>query len=161
MLMRIFASYHGREIPSHAYKDAMIHHGASICVQNAQRMIDLIHTSTLTPSPNVIPWWYRIFYLHMAGTVLLAAMLASEIYTDSVRNSWDKLILLTQSHEHLSPFIEKMLLSFQSLATQIAGLASQDYIAPSDMLAQTYFQDIFQGLPFDIDGFFFRNDLSV
>ena len=137
----------------------MIQHGSSICVAHAQTMVRLVHESPNVGDSSALPWWYRIFYLHMAGTVLLAARLAEDLFTAEVSHSWDLVIEMLKSHEHLSPFIPQILSSFQTLAGEIPQ-KSPDYSLPLDTASQVYFQDVFQSMPFDVDSFFFGDDYT-
>lgn len=71
--------------PAKSLKDRVLRECALVCVENAQEMIQLVHREHM-PGTNigVLTWWNRVFYLHVAGTVLIAAMLQPDLYTPSV-----------------------------------------------------------------------------
>jgi hypothetical protein len=88
--------------------DRILQDCASICVDTAQKMVALIYEHHQAEvSIGVIPWWHRMLYLHVAGTILIAAMLRADLYTPMVSQSWTKLMSALRAHEHLSPFVQQ------------------------------------------------------
>jgi hypothetical protein len=104
-------------------KDQVLQNCAKLCVENSQRMIDLV-TMYYQPIDSVavavIPWWYRIFYLHSASIVLVAAKLRSGLFGPTVSETWNKAMATLQSQEHLSPYVSQCLSTFQMLSNKIA-----------------------------------------
>ncbi|KAK4042018.1 hypothetical protein C8A01DRAFT_44909 [Parachaetomium inaequale] len=113
----------------------IVQESAVLCVENAQKMIALIvdECRTTTPSPpqadgaggidiiGVIPWWYRVLYLHVAGTVLMAATLQPRLCTPAVSESWARAMAALRIHEHLSPFVSQCLATFEALSSGMAA----------------------------------------
>lgn len=93
---------------------------AAACVENAQEMIGLVvDECSATPSPSsigTIPWWYRVLYLHVACTVLMAATLQPNLATPAVFESWDRAMAALRAHEHLSQFVSQCLATFRTLS---------------------------------------------
>jgi len=114
----------------------------------------------------IIPWWYRFFYLHIAGTILIAASLRAEIFTPLVSQSWDKEMEALHAHEHLSPFVQQCVTTFQTLAGKIRD--SHPYqqkgmgeVPTTEAGSNSYFHDAFLDMGFDQDNFLFgKEDMS-
>lgn len=103
-------------------------------------------------------WWHRVFYLHVAGTILIAAMLRADLHTHTVSKSWDTAMLVLRSHAHLSPSIQQCITTFETLSSKISQaqqhLASDDPIAlasDSGGSSTVHPQDNFQQFGFDLD----------
>lgn len=111
----------------------------------------------------MVPWWHRVFYLHVAGTVLIAAMLQPDLYTSSVSQSWNTAMMVLRAHAHLSASIQQCVLTFQALSSKIleAQRPVSGKAAPPDggVSTNAYFQDIFQDLVFD-NSLFGAEDLA-
>lgn len=106
-------------------------------------MIALLHDNH-NPDQDIgiIPWWYRIFYLHVAGTIILCSMLRTDLYTTSVSQSWSKLLSILHGHEHLSPFIQQAVTNFHASSCKI--LDSQPSLGEAgEKLANAYLEDFF------------------
>jgi len=76
-------------------KGRVFHECATLCISNAQAIVDLIYENHRTLLPLnicIIPWWFRIFYLNVASTILIAASLNTDIFTPVVSQSWSKAI---------------------------------------------------------------------
>ncbi|KAJ5817945.1 hypothetical protein N7447_007953 [Penicillium robsamsonii] len=134
---------------------------ASMCIEAAQQVVLLVQ-ETLEPDEPIglLPWWYRIYYLHIAGATFLAAMFRSELFTDSVSQSWKGVLLALRIHEHLSPYVQQCLCTFETLAARITGksytsLGVSGYGSMVDESAGVCFDDIFKGVNFDFDNFIF------
>ncbi|KAJ5364248.1 uncharacterized protein N7496_009961 [Penicillium cataractarum] len=99
------------DIPS--LSDRLFKECAGICVETAQKIVSMILDS-LEPnvSMGLLPWWYRVYYLHIAGTTFLAAML-SDLFTESVSQSWHSMLTGLREHKHLS-FASQLLKRSQS-----------------------------------------------
>jgi len=126
-------------------EDRLTQSCASLCVECAQEMVSVIqryHNSQ--ESFGILPWWQRLFYLHVAGTILMAAMLRADFYTPSVSNSWAQVMEALRAHEHLGPFIGQCISSFQLLAGKIAKAHHPGADKDEGDLATSYFHDILQ-----------------
>lgn len=125
-----------------------------MCIESAQNLTSLIaDTRELSAEFGLFPWWYRIYYLHIAGTNFLAAMFAPELFTESVRQSWDKLMEALRAHEHLSAYVPHCILRFETLSSRILGARGEGGHAGRDGLecGHDFYEDIFQDISFDFD----------
>jgi len=138
-------------------EDRFLVNCASLCVENAQKMINLVLEQQKPDSITIIlSWWHRVFYLHVASTILVAAMLRADLFTPAVSLSWNRAMSTLRAHEHLSPFIHQCVANFQTLASRISDnchpVSGQD--PASEGLSNIDFQDVFQDMAFDPDSFF-------
>ncbi|KAJ5178069.1 uncharacterized protein N7500_000768 [Penicillium coprophilum] len=134
---------------------------ASMCIEAAQNVVSLVK-ETLEPDEPIglLPWWYRIYYLHIAGSNFLAAMFRSDLFTASVSQSWENVLLALHAHEHLSPYIQQCVWTFEALAAKITskpypGLDGSGCDLMVDGSASVCFDDIFKDVDFDFDNFIF------
>ncbi|OQD72177.1 hypothetical protein PENPOL_c001G07721 [Penicillium polonicum] len=139
----------------------LLRESASMCIEAAQQVASLVN-ETLEPDEPIglLPWWYRIYYLHIAGANFLAAMFRSELFTDSVSQSWNSVLLALRAHEHLSPYVQQCVWTFETLAARIMGkpylsLDGSGCDLMVDGSSGGSFDDIFQDVNFDFDNFIF------
>ncbi|KAF4237041.1 hypothetical protein CNMCM6457_001651 [Aspergillus fumigatiaffinis] len=141
--------------------DRLLRECAGMCVETAQKLTSLI-IETLEPNQpmGLLPWWYRVYYLHIAGTNFLAAMFDADLFTTSVSQSWRDVLSALRAHEHLSIYVQPCIRTFELLSTRI--LETQ-YPPPDvtggipldEATSGSLFDHIFQDLGFDCDGFLF------
>jgi hypothetical protein len=131
-----------------------------MCLEAAQKLTSLI-IETLEPNEpmGLLPWWYRIYYLHIAGTNFLAAMFEADLFTTSVSQSWKDVLSTLHAHEHLSVYVQQCIRTFELLSARI--LETQ-YPTPDgtremplEATSGSLFDNIFQDLGFDCDSFLF------
>lgn len=131
----------------------------------------------------ILPWWYRVLYLHIAGTVLMAATLQSALCSPAVSESWGRAMTALRAHEHLSPFVSQCLCTFETLSSGMgahhrnhpphrshqpyAPVAQETAEGSSGVhdntgIALPHLQDVsFQDVGFDADDFLFgMEDMS-
>ena len=139
---------------------------ARMCVEAAQKVTSLI-SETLEPDQpmGLLPWWYRIYYLHIAGTNFLAAMFASDhLFTESVSQSWHEVMSALRAHEHLSTYVSQCIRTFETLSARILGPRYSDgssgQVPPLEEGNNSgfFFDDIFPDLGFDFDNFLFGTE---
>jgi hypothetical protein len=147
--------------------DRLFRECAGLCVDSAQALASLI-IETLKPgeSLGLLPWWYRIYYLHIAGTTFLAAMFVSDLYTDSVAQSWSRVISALREHQHLSAYVPECIYTFETLAARILkpqSLSSFDNTKPpfGEDDFSFVFDDLFYDTGLDFDKFVYSNDNVV
>ena len=130
-----------------------------MCVETAQKVTSLV-VETLNPSDPIglLPWWNRIYYLHIAGTNFLAAMFSPDLFTDKVAQSWQSVLAALRAHEHLSAYVPQCVWTFETLSTKILQTKCpfpeaqlQGEGASAGWLDDTMFQEI----DFDFDNFCF------
>ncbi|KAH8689408.1 putative fungal-specific transcription factor [Talaromyces proteolyticus] len=144
--------------------DRLLREGARMCVEVAQRVASLV-IETLEPDEPIglLPWWYRIYYLHIAGINFLAAMFGSDLFTESVSQSWHGVISALRAHEHLSAYVQPCIRTFEILSTRILNTQyptpdGSSGVTIEDGVAGPLLDDIFQDMDFDFDNFLFGTD---
>ncbi|KAJ0418845.1 fungal-specific transcription factor domain-containing protein [Aspergillus carlsbadensis] len=113
-------------------RNRLLQNAATMCLEAAQQITTLV-TETLEPNayphphshPNqpsqiaLLPWWYRIYYLHIAGANFLAAMLHQELFTEAVARSWEAVLAALRAHGHLCTYAGHCARAFERLAERI------------------------------------------
>ncbi|KAL2283642.1 hypothetical protein FJTKL_09709 [Diaporthe vaccinii] len=140
---------------------------AVLCIESAQKMTELVDQEH-NPGPDLgsIMWWHRVFYLHVAGTVLLASMLqADDLFTQSVSRSWQTAMRALCAHAHLSVSVQQCVKTFETLSAKLsdaqhlvsgADRASVDPLVGCDEpFSSADFQDMFQDMGIDLDSCLF------
>ncbi|KAL2834366.1 hypothetical protein BDW59DRAFT_137767 [Aspergillus cavernicola] len=147
--------------PPSSLSHRLLRESASICIETAQQIASLV-IETLEPDEPIglLPWWYRIYYLHIAGTTFLAAMFRPELFTESVAQSWEGVLLALRAHDLLTPYVQQCIWTFNTLAARITGKALHHPIVDDSgadplMAEGVCFDDIFQDINFDFDNFLF------
>lgn len=135
--------------------------GAIKCLETAQKIVRVV-LSSMNPDVaiGILPWWYRIYYLHMAGTHFLAAMCTSDLYADSIAESWHTVLSALRSHEHLSEYVKQCVATFESLSVKIlqARCGNPNVDSLTDAPVPLAFDDIFQEMGIDFNQFLFSQD---
>jgi hypothetical protein len=141
--------------------DRLLKEYARMCVEAAQKVTSLI-METLQPNEpmGLLPWWYRIYFLHIAGVNFLAAMFTSDLFTESVSESWHTFLSALRAHEHLSTYVHQCVWTFETLSkrileTRYPSLNGSNDSVPEAVAPELSFDDIFQDLGFDFDNFLF------
>ncbi|KAL7908452.1 fungal-specific transcription factor domain-containing protein [Trichoderma velutinum] len=139
------------------YKGHMIQYGAFQCIWSAQKMITLLDKNcNVNESAYILPWWYRTFYLHMAGTIILAAMQSTNLFTEAVSDSWQQTLSVFKRHENLSLYIPQCAALFQSLSRKASHIRRPpEHTDLMEELSDTQFHDTFLEFGFHNDGFLF------
>lgn len=100
--------------------DRLLRECASMCLEAAQQVTSLIaETFNPTEPIGILPWWYRVYYLHIAGIHFLAAMFDSDLFTPTVEASWRQVLVILRAHQHLSLYIQQCVRTFETLAARI------------------------------------------
>ncbi|GAM41975.1 hypothetical protein TCE0_043f15536 [Talaromyces pinophilus] len=147
--------------------DRIIKDCAKVCVEAAQKLTKLIIEILEPYEPmGLLPWWYRIYYLHIAGTHFLAAMFSTEIFTESVSRSWDDVMSALRAHEHLSTYVPQCIQKFEALSARISQTRQLNTEVNGDFALD--FQggdllnnDIFQDLGWNFDDFLYGSGVMM
>ncbi|KAJ8104412.1 hypothetical protein POJ06DRAFT_244461 [Lipomyces tetrasporus] len=170
MLARFYSMESDRQRTSTnppSLSDRLLRECAGMCIEAAQKVTSLI-TETLEPDEPIglLPWWYRIYYLHIAGANFLAAMFTSDLFTVSVSRSWHDLLSALRAHEHLSTYVQQCVWTFETLSARILETPCPNLDggggAPlAEGTSGCCFDDIFQDMGFDFDNFLFGTENIV
>jgi hypothetical protein len=154
MLSHITLSYSPNQSifsPDQGLRERIIHDCACICIRSAQNIVSNIHEHYNANSGGIlIPWWLRLFYLHVAATVLIAARLQPDLFPQfEISKSWDQLISILHAHEHLSPFVSQSKIALQTLSFEATEIHAGDTFGllstmegQSGLTSQDLFEDI-------------------
>ena len=138
--------------------DRLLREGAIMCVETTQKVTSLI-IETFKPEESIglLPWWNRIYYLHIAGTTFLAAMFSPDLFTESVSQSWESMMAILRAHEHLSAYVQQCVCTFEALSTKILQTKYPLPDVPLQGEASSSFlgDSVFQDMDFDFDEFLF------
>ena len=121
-----------------------------IAARSISDSIGLGHEARMS-SRLMLPWWYRVYYLHIAGTTFLAAMFVPELYSESVAQSWCSVISALRSHHHLSAYVQECISTLETLSARI--LQPQGLDSLNDENFGSAFDDLFCDTGFDFDAF--------
>ncbi|CRG86535.1 putative transcriptional regulatory protein C757,04 [Talaromyces islandicus] len=139
--------------------DRLLRQWAGMCIEAAQKLISLV-IETLEPANpiGILPWWHRIFYLHMGGINFLAAMFEPDLFTESVSQSWQDVLSALRAHDHLSTYVQQCIRTFETLSTRILQARHSIPDASSDVpfdegSSGSFFDDLFQTMSCDFDSF--------
>ena len=94
--------------------------------------MDLVHSnlpSISTPLTMTASWWYNVFYVYAAATVLIAAKLdvsiVSELNEESLNKSWKQALDVLESCKSSSDSIPKLLAALHLLHDKVPTRYSQ------------------------------------
>lgn len=172
LLARVFSAKSNivrdqRNPNSSSLGDRIIKDCAKTCVEAAQKLTKL-NIDALDPYEpmGLVPWWYRIYYLHIAATHLLAAMFSTELFTESVSKSWDDVISALRAHEHLSTYVPRCIQKFEFLSTRIAQTRQTNEETNGEFPLQfqdedLFNDDIFQDLGWNFDDFLYGSRVMM
>ena len=107
---------------------------ATMCIEAAQRMASVV-IETLEPEAPVglMPWWQRIFHLHIAATIFLASMFTPLLYTQAVEQSWAGVLAALRAHEHICPHVAECVCTLETLAERILAARREESASAMDV----------------------------
>ncbi|KAF4220825.1 hypothetical protein CNMCM5878_000481 [Aspergillus fumigatiaffinis] len=131
--------------------DRVLETCATLCVENAQKLIMLVQECSRPDKAGLIPWWYRIFYLYIAMQHFIAAMLRPDLFGSLVPESWNTAVSVLSAHEHLSASVRRCLNKLQMMWQRVIDIHSPStHEAPLSLTDyNTGVQDVFGYLGFD------------
>ena len=161
--------------PIPTLSERLLRECAAMCVEAAQKVTSLI-VETMEQEPlapiGLLPWWNRIYYLHIAGTNFLAAMFSPDLFTESILRSWQSNMAALRAHEHLSAYVRQCACTFDALSAKIlqtkcpplpqgggGGDVTMGTAVPLENAScpssSFLCDDVFQEMDFDFDDFLF------
>lgn len=95
---------------------------AKVCVETAQSTIrTIVQYATSDGTVGLLPaWWYRLYYLFAASTVLIAAKLRPDLFPEAeINQSWMEAIQTLQKLENVSVSAQKCIAALHMLASKV------------------------------------------
>ncbi|KAH1550364.1 hypothetical protein KXX57_009540 [Aspergillus fumigatus] len=131
--------------------DRILETCATLCVDNAQKLIMLVQECSRPDKTGLIPWWYRVFYIYIAMQHLIAAMLRPDLFGTVVPESWNTAVSVLSAHERLSPSVRRCLNKLQMMWQTVIDIQSPPTheAPPSSVDYNTGLRDVFGYLGFD------------
>ncbi|KAK7430723.1 hypothetical protein QQZ08_002767 [Neonectria magnoliae] len=111
-----------------------VEQGALFCVSTAQSIITTLLThQTLDSTVGLLPaWWYRVYYVYSAATVLIAATLRPEVFLAAdIGRSWGQAISVLKAHEKFGPSARRCVAALHILSSKILQAVPNGAIASS------------------------------
>ncbi|KAK9780260.1 putative Zn(2)-C6 fungal-type domain-containing protein [Seiridium cardinale] len=140
---------------------------ANMCIEGAQKVTALVKETLETNATiGLLPWWYRLYFLHIPGTIFLAAMFRSELFTDEVEQSWHDVIACLRKHAHLSAYVPQCIDTFETLSKRILETRSINgegghRVQLEEHTPDFLFEDIFHDINFSFDDFLVNFDENI
>ncbi|CZR44333.1 uncharacterized protein FPRO_14094 [Fusarium proliferatum ET1] len=100
----------------------VVQQGAMFCVTTAQDMINtLVKHQTLDGTVGLLPaWWYRVYYIYSAATVLIAAKLRPDVFSAvEIGRSWGQAISVLKAHEQFGQSPRRCVAALHILSSKI------------------------------------------
>lgn len=143
--------------------DRLLHDCAKMCIEAAQNVTTLVmETMQSDGDVGLLPWWHRVYYLHIAGTNFLAAMCTPNFFSESVAVAWQNVLSGLHKHEHLSKYVPQCIQMFEMLCMRIRAAQKSNQVSDENRFLDDApimsFDDIFQDVDFDFDSFVFGVD---
>ncbi|WXC46599.1 hypothetical protein QX201_006312 [Fusarium graminearum] len=100
----------------------VIQQSAMFCVTTAQNMINtLVAHRSMDSTVGLLPaWWYRVYYVYSAATVLIAAKLRPDVFSAvEIGQSWGQAISLLKTHEQFGQSAKRCVTALHILSSKI------------------------------------------
>ncbi|KAF4445354.1 hypothetical protein F53441_10903 [Fusarium austroafricanum] len=100
----------------------VVQQGAMFCVTTAQNMINTMVThQTQDGTVGLLPaWWYRVYFIYTAATVLIAAKLRPEVFSAvEIGRSWGQAISVLKAHEQFGQSPRRCAAALHILSSKI------------------------------------------
>ncbi|KAM0546189.1 hypothetical protein ACHAPJ_010973 [Fusarium lateritium] len=100
----------------------VVQQGAMFCVTTAQNMITtLVKHQTPDSTVGLLPaWWYRVYYVYSAATVLIAAKLRPDVFPAvEIGRSWSQAISVLKAHEQFGQSARRCVAALHILSSKI------------------------------------------
>lgn len=97
------------------------------CVDIARNTISmLLKYQAYDGTVGLLPaWWYRVYYLFSAATILIAAKLRTDIFDpQDINHTWSEVMKVLEAHEHVSQSARRCVAALQILSSKILQSAA-------------------------------------
>ena len=132
MLARCCLMTEAESCPSSNLTRSLMEQCASECVAAAQSTVFAVHQSQSHNFSMLPAWWYRVSYMYTAAMVLAVSTLRPDLFPRSTtQNAWDNVLVLFQTHEHLSDSVQVCRVALQRIFSrieQMQGVSSSTFV---------------------------------
>ncbi|KAI9162789.1 Sorbicillinoid biosynthetic cluster transcription factor sor3 [Paramyrothecium foliicola] len=100
----------------------VIHQCAILCLATAQQLIAaLLQYQGIDGTIGLLPaWWYRVYYVYTAATVLIAAKLRPDIFAKAdLHRAWSQAMSVLKAHEGFGQSVRKCVTALHFLSSKI------------------------------------------
>lgn len=100
----------------------VVQQGALFCVSTAQSIIaTLLKHQSPDSTVGLLPaWWYRVYYVYSAATVLIAAKLRPEVFPAAeIGRTWCQAISVLKAHEKFGQSARRCVAALHILSSKI------------------------------------------
>ncbi|KAH8881452.1 hypothetical protein GQ53DRAFT_511331 [Thozetella sp. PMI_491] len=110
------------DVRSSDLRSRVVQQVASLCIDTAQSVISILsqfqaHDGTVGLLP---AWWYRIYYLYSAATILIVAQLRPDVFPAvEVKRSWDQAISILKTHEKFGQSVRRCVAALNILSSKV------------------------------------------
>ncbi|KAL2128285.1 hypothetical protein VTI74DRAFT_9386 [Chaetomium olivicolor] len=128
------ASNSAQPVPTGGLASRVVQQVASLCVATAQEVVSVLarfeaHDGTVGLLP---AWWYRLYFVYSAATILIVARLRPELAGDnSLHRSWDEAVSLLRAHERFGQSARRCVAVLNILLARI--MQNQQATRPADV----------------------------
>ena len=110
---------------------------ASFCAATAQRLITLMaQYQSNDGTVGLLPaWWYRVYYIYSAATILIATKLRPDLFPPSdIKRSWDEAMAFLRTHEKFGQSAKRCIAALTILSSKIMHETGANAIQGSEMV---------------------------
>lgn len=108
---------------SETLENRVLRECALLCVSTAQGVIStLLKYQTADGTVGPLPaWWYRVYYVHTAATILIAAKLRPEVFSGAdLGRSWCQAMSVLKAHEKFGQSARRCVAALHFLSAKMA-----------------------------------------
>lgn len=105
-------------------------------------------------STGLLPvWWFRVYYIYIASTVLIAAKLQPDLSMQfEVLEAWEQALSILKAHRHISPVIQQSIITLETLSAKVwesQGSAMNAGSGAAEAQTNMFVEDLFRDMGFD------------
>jgi hypothetical protein len=94
---------------------------AELCVSTAKEIISVLLDHQTDDTVGLLPaWWYRVYYVYTAATILIATKLCPEVFPGaSISRAWSQAMSVLKGHEKFGQSVRRCVAALHFLAAKI------------------------------------------
>lgn len=126
MLFRFCLEPAPQPTPRDGLRHRLLRECTLLCVATAQDLVSILSTHQKHDgSIGLLPaWWYRVYYVFSAATILVVAKLRPELFdAQAVTRSWDKAMAVLSGHEKFGRSARRCVAVLEILSDKVFHIA--------------------------------------